>query len=62
MVVKQQLQVTNFGASLWRSQAGNPVIKHRVVQLARSDRGHLIFCIYFFKFQLITRTVCDSSF
>ena len=26
MVIKQQLQVTNFAASLGRSQAGNPAI------------------------------------
>ena len=43
MVVKQQRQVTNFAASLERSQARNPCsLQQRVVQLARSDRGHLI--------------------
>ena len=43
MVFKQQLQVTKFASRLGRSQVVNPVTTNRVVQLARSDRGHLIF-------------------
>ena len=51
-MIKQQLQVTNFAASLGRSQAGNSAIANMkwYVQLARSDRGHLIFRKYFSNF------------
>ena len=42
MVIKQQLQVTNFAADLERRQ-------HREVQLARSDRVPLYFRQIFFK-------------
>ena len=41
-VAATYVQVTNFAANPGWSQAGNIVITYRVVQLARSDRGHLI--------------------
>ena len=47
MVIKQQLQGTNYAASLGRSQAGSLVIANREAQLVRSDRGHLIIATTF---------------
>ena len=44
MATKQQPQVSYITASLGRSQAGNLATNIRVVQVARSDRGHLILC------------------
>ena len=52
MGIKQQLHITNFAARVGRSQARNIAIASStfVVQLARSDRGHLIIRNYLSRF------------
>ena len=54
MVIKQQLQITNFVASLDKQVTLQ--LQHGVVQLVRSDRGDLIFS----NLLLSIQSVCAS--
>ena len=48
MVIKQQLQITNFTACLERSHAGIPVVTNiEGGTIPRSESGHLIFTFFF---------------